>query len=100
MYEAGVGQGISRKHLRTYFLAHIKSLINYGFPLHSSASPTNISKLTGIENTAIRIFIGAWRNTPLEALYCEGRITPPITDQEELVAKYLASLANSSEDHP
>ena len=41
---AGTKDGLSKDLLRTYFEAHITSLINYGLPIYSSAAPTNMNR--------------------------------------------------------
>ena len=97
---AGATAGISRDLLKTYYEAHIKSLMNYGLPIFTSAAPSSLAKLTIIHNSAARLITGAWKCTPIQALYAEARILPPDIQSELTCANFLAKLLSSPSDHP
>ena len=97
---AGVSSGISRTHLKTFYTAYIKSVADYCLPIFSSAAPSTLQKLDVIHNTAIRIITGAWRNTPIQALYCEAGLMPPHMHRASSSATQYAKLLSSPPDHP
>ena len=39
---AGSNNGITRAHLKTFYEAYIKSVLDYGLPVYTSAAPTNL----------------------------------------------------------
>ena len=41
---AGPSNGITRAHLKTFYEAYIKSVLDYGLPVYISAAPTNLKK--------------------------------------------------------
>ena len=92
--------GISMDLLKLYYNSHIRSLINYGLPLYSSAAPSNLNKINVIHNHAARLITGAWRSTPLHALYVEANILPPDLQLEQVCAIFLAKLKSAPADHP
>ena len=97
---AGSNSGISRTHLKTFYTAYIKSVLDYCQPVYSSAAPSSLQKLNVIHNTALRIMTGAWKNTPIEALYCEAGIIPPVIQRASSCAIQYAKLLSSPPDHP
>ena len=92
--------GISRGHLRTFYTAYIKSVLDYCQPVYSSAAPTTLRKLDVIHNTALRIMTGVWKSTPIEALYCEAGVIPPSSQRASSSAIQCAKLLSSLPDHP
>ena len=97
---SGSTTGISRDLLKIYYEAHIKSLINYGLPIFTSACPSNLAKLTVVHNNAARLITGAWKCTPIQALYAEAKILPPDIQQELTCSNFLAKLLSSPREHP
>ena len=97
---AGISSGISRTHLKTFYTAYIKSVADYCLPIFSSAAPSTLQKLDVVHNTALRIITGAWRNTPIEALYCEAGLVPPQMQRASSCATQYAKLRSSPPDHP
>ena len=43
---------------------------------------------------------GAWKSTPIQALYCEAGILPPDIQKDLICSNFLTKLLSSSEDHP
>ena len=86
--------------LRNYFVTHIKSLIYYGLPIYSSSAPTNLSKINIVYISAVGPITGAWKSTPIHALYCEAGILPPDLQLTMNCASYLAKLRAVPADHP
>lgn len=97
---AGVRNGITRELLNLYYQAHIKSIINYGLPIYSSSAPTNLNRLAVLHNTAARLITGAWKSTPLHALYCEARIIPSDIQVAIACANFIIRLLTGPADHP
>ena len=52
-------KGASAEVLKTYYIAAIRSLIDYSAPVLQLASKTQINILNKIQNTALRIILGA-----------------------------------------
>ena len=69
--------GADRVSLLRLFIMLIKPKLEYGIEAFSSASPTLMSSLEPIQNTAIRISTGAYRSSPLLSLYAESGMKPP-----------------------
>ena len=97
---AGTKRGISGTHLRTYYQAYIKGTLNYGLSIYTSASPTHLCKLRVIQNAAIRLISGSWKNTAISALYCENALLPPDIHEVKASANQLIKLKSSILDHP
>ena len=97
---AGTKNGLSKNLLKIYFVTHIKSLINYGLPIYSSAAPTNLNKINIVYNSAVRLITGAWNSSPIHALYCEAGILPLDQQPTVICASHLAKLKAAPADHP
>ena len=69
---AGVKWGASRATLLHFYLAYIRSKIDYGCEVYGSASPALLQHLEVVQNTALRIALGAFRSSPIRALQAEA----------------------------
>ena len=91
---AGTKNGLSKDLLKTYFVTHIESLISYGLSIYSSAAPTNLNKINIVYNSAVRLITGAWKSTPIHALYCEVPDLQLTMNYASHLAKLRAAPAN------
>ena len=66
--------GANRQILITFYTAFIKSKINYGIEIYSSACPSKLHALEVIQNTALRIVTGLPRSSPIFSLQSESKI--------------------------
>jgi ribonuclease HI len=64
-----------RTILRTY-RATIRSKLDYGSPAYGSATRSQLRKLDTIQNTALRLALGAFRTSPALSLHRESNETP------------------------
>jgi ribonuclease HI len=64
-----------RTILRTY-RATIRSKLDYGSPAYGSATRSQLCKLDTIQNTALRLALGAFRTSPALSLHRESNETP------------------------
>uniref|UniRef100_A0A2P2I2N0 Pol-like protein n=2 Tax=Hirondellea gigas TaxID=1518452 RepID=A0A2P2I2N0_9CRUS len=78
--------GADKKVLRLFYIAYIRSKIDYGSMLYSSATETLLNKLEVVQNACLRMILGARRSTPILSLQAEAYITPL-----NLRRKYLSS---------
>lgn len=70
---AGNEWGADRTALKRIYTGLIRSNIDYGSIVYTSAAKTHLEKLDNIQHQALRICTGAFRTTPtaaLEVLYC------------------------------
>ncbi|CAL4066066.1 unnamed protein product, partial [Meganyctiphanes norvegica] len=73
---SGTSWGADRENLLKIYEAICRSRINYGCPAFLTASDTNLKTLQIIQNSALRVALGAWRSTNTSALHVEANIVP------------------------
>lgn len=73
---AGVKWGASRQTLLKFYKIYIKSKVDYGSIVYDSASQTVLNKLNIIQNTALRIILGAFHSSPIIAIQTEAGSEP------------------------
>ena len=91
--------GASADTLSRIYTALIRSKLDYGGFLLSSAAPTNRKKLERVQFAGLRIVLGAMRCTETNKLEAEANIPPLDIIWKEGLAKYAARVL-SIEDHP
>ena len=64
--------GADRTTLLTIYRALVRSQMDYGCQVYSSASETSLRMLDTIHHLGISLSIGAFRTTPVESLYVES----------------------------
>ena len=87
--------GISRNFLKIFYEPHIKRL-----PIYSSAAPSNLAEIAVVHDNAARLITEAWKKSPIQALYVEGRVLPPDLQKKVTSANFLAKLLSTPKDHP
>lgn len=83
---ASINYGASFKNLRMFYLAYIRAKLNYGSSVFASASKTNLQKLCTVQNSCLRLMLGARRSSPILSMEIEANI-PPL----KLYFNYLSS---------
>ncbi|XP_066157746.1 uncharacterized protein [Euwallacea fornicatus] len=74
--------------LRIY-RALIRSKLDYGSIVYASASETNLKSLNTIQNTAMRLALGAIKSSPTDSLAFEAHETPLKLRREPLLLNYF-----------
>ena len=97
---SGTSWGAGRDTLLKIYVTMIRSKLSYGSQALLSACPTNLKKLEIIQNAALRIATGAWRNTTIEALQVEANILPLEIYLETQNLKYYFKLKSLGITHP
>ena len=70
--------GAQYQILRSFYIAYIRSKINYASLIYASAKDYLLRKLEVIQNSALRLMLGAQRSSPILSLQAETAI-PPLT---------------------
>uniref|UniRef100_A0A6A7FTX6 RNA-directed DNA polymerase from transposon X-element n=1 Tax=Hirondellea gigas TaxID=1518452 RepID=A0A6A7FTX6_9CRUS len=73
---SSVTWGSSTKVLRKFYIAYIRAKINYGAVIYGSAAKTHLNKLNVIQNSCLRLILGAYRSTPILSLEVESHLPP------------------------
>ncbi len=89
----------SRKQLLNVFRSLIRSKIDYGAPAYLSASKSLLENLNVIQNSALRLCIGALRSTPISSLHCEAPEMPLPFRRSLISNKFLCSVIGNP-NHP
>ena len=96
---AGTNWGSCPKGLIIFYKAFIRSKLDYGCEAYGSASKTLLAKLDVIQNTALRIAIGAFRSSPILSIHCESNVIPLSYWRDERLIKWYAKIRNNCIDH-
>ena len=95
---AGSTWGADRDLMLSFYTSYIRPKLLYGIAAVASASTTNMDRLERIQNSAIRLAIGARNTSPIAALQAEADL-PPL---QELIAETTCRtfFRMASHDHP
>ena len=66
--------------------------MDYGCQLYNTASTGRLKKLDSIHREGIRIYTGAFRTSPVEALHVESNDPPLELRRNELELRFLYKL--------
>ena len=88
--------GADKKSLLRLYNALVRSKIDYGCQIYSSACKTTLNKLDVIHNMGLRICSGAFRTSPVESIYVDTDQIPLDLRREELSLRYINRLKNNS----
>ncbi|KAF4526424.1 hypothetical protein B566_EDAN009238 [Ephemera danica] len=69
---SGTNWGADRKVLLQLHKTLVRSIIDYGCPVYSSARESYLRTLDSIHSTGLRLATGAFRSTPTISLYVEA----------------------------
>ena len=73
---SSIKHGATIKVLRNFYVAYIRSKIDYGAIVYGGASPSNLKKLDSVQNACLRIILGARKSSPELSLQAETYIPP------------------------
>ena len=68
--------GIPARLLRTFYIAYIRSKLAYGSILYASAAKSYLSQLDVIQNSCMRLILGARKTSPILSLQAETYLPP------------------------
>ena len=92
--------GADRQTLTRFYMCFIRSKIDYGCQVYNSAAQTHLKKLEVIQNSALRIILGALRSTRVDALRVESCMLPLSHRRDLLMGQYYYKLCYASDQHP
>ena len=68
--------GATTKIMRLFYIAYIRAKLNYGSILYLSAAATHLKKIETLQNSCMRMMLGARMSTPILYLQAEAHIQP------------------------
>ena len=91
--------GANRQILITFYTAFIKSKINYGIEIYSSACPSKLHALEVIQNAALRLVTGLPKSSSIFSLQSESKI-PSLTHSIDFyLIKYFYKMQSYPNNH-
>ena len=91
--------GADRQSLLRINEALSRSKIAYGCPAVLTASDTNLKTLEIIQNSALRVSLGAWRTSNVSALQVEANVVPLLLFIQEQGIKYYYKVLAQGPGH-
>jgi len=91
---SGTSWGADRTVLLRVYRAVVRSKLDYGAMVYSSARPSTIRSLGSVHHAGIRIATGAFRTSPVESLWAEAGEPPLSLRREYLLASYAAKISS------
>ncbi len=91
--------GADRTVMLRLYRALVRSKLDYGCMIYSSARQSYLKKLIPIQNQALRLCLGAFRTSPMQSLYVEANEPPLHLRWEKLSLQYALKLT-SNPDNP
>lgn len=91
--------GSDRETLIRIFKSLILSKLDYGCIVYSSSNNGLLKSLDPVQNTAIRLSLGAFRSSPVTSLQCEASVMPLNLRRERLVLNHFLKIL-SIDHHP
>ena len=87
--------GADRVVLLRLYRAFVRSKLDYGCTVYSSARKSYLKKLLPIQNHGLRLCLGAFRTSPMQSLYVEANEPPLHLRWEKLSLQYALKLRNN-----
>ena len=97
---AGSSWGGDRKTLLLLYKSLIRSKIDYGSQAYGSACKSLLSKLEVVQNTALRIALGALRSSPIISLRGESLCSPVLDRLHFNIRSYFNKASFFPSSHP
>ena len=86
--------------MRLFYIEYIRAKLDYGSILYSSAAATHLKKMETLQNSCMRMILGARMSTPILSLQAEAHIQPLTLHWDYLtVREYIRLLFKPSDDH-
>ena len=92
--------GADRAVLLKFYIAFIRSKLDYGSIFYESASSTLLNCLNKIQNMCLRIALGVWRSTPILSLEAESNVPPLSIHRQAVLFRYFSRLLELPEHLP
>lgn len=93
----GSAWGIHPKHLRSLYIALIRSRIDFGSFLYDNSANTHLIKLDRLQNICLRLIGGYIKSTPIHVMEAELFLSPLFVRRRFLAGKfYLKSKSFKS----
>ena len=77
--------------MKLYILL-VRSRLDYGSIFYDTVSDAHIGKLNVVENTCLRVAIGARKTSPISSLEVESFIPPLCLHRKETIVKYYCRI--------
>jgi len=84
--------GASQRLLRLFYCAYIRAKLDYGSVLYRTAAPSLLSCLDVLQNTCLRLILGARRTSPTLSLHAEAHLPPLFLRRHYLATKLYVRL--------
>ena len=81
----------SRNVLLQIYRSLVRSKLEYGCPAFKKASKKTLSIINTVQNSALRMCIGALPSSPIDSIYCEAAELPPEFRRNLISNKFLVS---------
>ena len=81
-----------RPTLLRLYKALVLPIIEYGAVVYASGKESNLKKLEVIQNSFIRVALGAMKTSPIHALQVEANIPPLYIRRKELTLRYFSKI--------
>lgn len=92
--------GADRVILLKLYKAIVRSIMDYGSIFYMTASRTLLDKLNKIQNTCLRIALGARKTSPILSLEVESHVPPLFIHRNSVLMKYYFRLCELPETVP
>ena len=92
--------GCSRRVLLKFYISCIRSVMDYGYPIYGSTSPSNYKHLQIIQNSAVRTILGAWRSSPIIDMHAELALPMLVAHHKNVTLAYLWKIQNYPVENP
>ena len=90
--------GACTKVLRAFYIAYIRSKLDYGSTLYAGAPEVNLRKLEVTQNNSLRLMLGARKTSPILSLRAESGIPSLSFRRKFLTIKMRIKLRYQTED--
>lgn len=84
--------GANSKFLRQFYCMYIRAKIDYGCLLYRTASASLLSRLEVLQNSCLRLILGARRTSPILSLQAETHLPPLSLRRQFLAARFFVRL--------
>lgn len=88
----GTTWGADKKCLLRLYQSHLRSVLDYGSIVYSTASQSTLKKLNTVQNQALRIASGAFRTSPIASINTETNTMPLEHRRYSQILNYYGKL--------
>lgn len=89
---AGTSWGADRRSMTTVYTSLIRSKLDYGSPVYSSAKSSVLLTLDSVHHQGIRLATGAFKSSPKLSLCVDSGLPPLTIRRQQLISSYLSQL--------